>query len=138
MELPGNTLGNVNSNGAATNLDAIGEVTVMLNNYQAEYGRNGGASINVVTKSGTKTFHGGAYCISGHEMFNANDFFSNQNGLAKSIYRYNTIGGTRGRASVYSAEISTATGTSCFSSIPRSIGTVGPPAFVTGHSAHRD
>ena len=45
---------------AFTNLDAIGEVTVLLNNYQAGI-RNGGAFINIVTKSGTRDFHGGGY-----------------------------------------------------------------------------
>jgi hypothetical protein len=36
--------------------DAVEEVKVLLNNYQAEYGRSGGAVINIITKSGTKDF----------------------------------------------------------------------------------
>jgi carboxypeptidase family protein/TonB-dependent receptor-like protein len=39
-----------------TNMDAISEVKVLLNNYQAEYGHAGGAIINAVTKSGTRDF----------------------------------------------------------------------------------
>jgi hypothetical protein len=74
------------------NLDAIAEVKVLLGNYQAEYGKNAGAIINVTTKSGTREFHGTAYWYKRHEMFNAMDFFANRNGDPKPRYRYNTIG----------------------------------------------
>jgi hypothetical protein len=42
-------------------LESIGEIKVLLTNYQAEYGRNDGGSITTVTKAGTKQFHGGGY-----------------------------------------------------------------------------
>jgi len=74
------------------NPDAIGEMTIMTNNYQAEFGRNGGASANIITKSGTRDFHGTAYYYKRHEMFNANDFFLNRAGRPKSIYRFETRG----------------------------------------------
>jgi hypothetical protein len=74
------------------NLDAIGEVKVLLSNYQAEYGRAGGAIINAVTKSGSRDFHGGAYIYKRHEELNANSFFNNLNGVAKPRYRYTTGG----------------------------------------------
>ncbi len=79
-----------------TSLDAIGEVKVLLNNYQAEYGRNAGASINLITKSGTRDFHGSAYWFVRNEILNANDFFNNRNSQARPLYRYNTFGGTIG------------------------------------------
>src|SRR5256886_16106605 len=44
-----------------TNQDAIAEVKVLRNNYAAEYGNNGGAMINIVTKSGGQSYHGGGY-----------------------------------------------------------------------------
>jgi len=59
-----------------------------MNNYQAEYGRNGGATVNVITKSGTRDFHGSAYYFKRHEMFNANSFFNNYNGQPKAPYRF--------------------------------------------------
>ena len=80
----------------ATSMDAIAEVKVLLNNYQAEYGRNAGAFVNIVSKSGTREFHGSGYWFKRHERFNANDFFNNRTGLPKPLYRYNTLGGTIG------------------------------------------
>jgi len=42
------------------NMDAIQELKVLTSNYQAEFGRNGGGTITVVTKNGTRDFHGTA------------------------------------------------------------------------------
>ncbi|MCL5745985.1 MAG: Plug and carboxypeptidase regulatory-like domain-containing protein, partial [Acidobacteria bacterium] len=71
-------------------VDAIAEVKVLVSNYQAEYGRMSGADIQIVTKAGTRDFHGGASYFKRHEQFNAMNFFSNRNNLAKPRYRYNT------------------------------------------------
>src|SRR5262245_4583127 len=65
---------NVDSH-AAVNPDAIAEVKVLTSNFQAEYGRAGGAFISVVTKSGTREFHGGARYFHRHEGLNANNHF---------------------------------------------------------------
>lgn len=92
----GNDLGSPHVFSSTTNFDAISEVKVLLNNYQAELGGNAGAYINVVTKSGTRDFRGSAYWYKRHEQFNANDFFNNLNGVPKAIYRYNTLGFTLG------------------------------------------
>jgi hypothetical protein len=67
-------------------------VKVLLNNYQAEYGRNGAASVNVITKSGGREYHGTAYGYRRHDSFNANNFFNNRNNVRKPIYRYGTLG----------------------------------------------
>ncbi len=45
----------------AANPDSTQEFRIITNNFNAEYGRNTGAIIEVVTKSGTNAFHGGAY-----------------------------------------------------------------------------
>lgn len=81
---------------ASTSVQAIAEVKIVLNNYAAEYGRNSGSQVNIVSKSGTRDFHGGAYWFKRHEDLNANDFFNNRGGLPKPQFRYDTIGGTLG------------------------------------------
>jgi hypothetical protein len=62
------------------NLDAIQELKVLTSNYQAEFGRNSGGTITVVTKSGTQQFHGTAAWNHRHEGFNANTWTNNRNG----------------------------------------------------------
>ena len=91
-----NDMGTPNVFSSVTTLDAIGEVKVVLNSYQAEYAGNGGAVVQVVTKSGGKEFHGGGYYYGRNEALNANDFFSNRNGVKRPRYRYNTFGGSLG------------------------------------------
>src|SRR2546425_6425585 len=49
-----------------------------------------GANISLVTKSGTRDFHGLGSYFKRHEQFNANDFFNNRLGVPKQRYRYNT------------------------------------------------
>jgi hypothetical protein len=88
------------------NLDAIQELKVLTSNYQAEFGRNSGGTITVVTKSGTQEFHGTAGWNHRHEEFNANSWANNHtlkkiNGVQVATpripYRYNvetySIGG---------------------------------------------
>jgi len=70
------------------NVDAVAEVRVLATNYAAEYGRNIGGQIQVITKSGGQQFHGSAGVNKRHEMFNANSFFNNYNGQPKSFYRF--------------------------------------------------
>ena len=77
---------------AAVSVDAMSELKVTANNYTAEYGRNLGATVTLATRSGTKDFHGGANYFKRHEMFNANDFFNNRDGLPKPLFRYSNFG----------------------------------------------
>lgn len=75
-----------------TSLDAISEVKVLRDNYSAEYGNNGGAMINIVTKGGGKDYNGTAYYFLRNEALNANNFFSNKAGLPRPLYRFNYWG----------------------------------------------
>lgn len=70
--------------------DAVAEVKILLSNYQAEYGRMSGANVQIVTKSGTREFHGLGSYFKRHEQFNAANFFNNRLGVPKSRYRFNT------------------------------------------------
>lgn len=76
----------------APSIDAVAEVKVLLTNYQAEYGRSSGGTINAVIKSGTRDFRGGAYYFLRNEALNANEFFRNRDGLARPQYRFNYPG----------------------------------------------
>jgi len=76
----------------APSVDAVAEVKVMLTNYQAEYGRSSGGTINTVIKSGTREFHGGAYYFLRNEALNANEFFNNRDGIRRPQYRFNYPG----------------------------------------------
>ena len=57
------------------NPDAIEEFKIQTSLYDAGYGRNPGANVNVVTKSGTNQFHGSAFEFFRNTVLNANDFF---------------------------------------------------------------
>ena len=81
---------------ATVNMDAISEVKVQMGNYTAEYGRSGGAQINIITKGGGKEYHGTGYWYKRHEQFNANSFFRNLNGVPKQLYRFQNLGATIG------------------------------------------
>lgn len=58
------------------NPDTIQEFRVQTAQYDAAYGRNSGADVVVVTKSGTNSFHGDAWEFNRNNFFNANDFFN--------------------------------------------------------------
>lgn len=103
LTIDGSTNVDTGSNGTqhvALNLDTIEEFKILTSNYQAEYGRSAGGDIKVVTRSGGKDFHGTGYLFHRHEGFNANNFFSNQNGQKsdgspaspRQLYRYNYFG----------------------------------------------
>ena len=74
------------------NMDATAEVSVLTTNYQAEYGRMSSGVISVITKSGTRDFHGSGWAYVRHEALNANNFFNNRTGTPKSRYRYQIYG----------------------------------------------
>jgi hypothetical protein len=59
-------------------LDSIAEFRISTSNYSAEYGKSGGAIIEVVTKSGTDHFHGDGFEFVRNDKFDANDWFINQ------------------------------------------------------------
>jgi Carboxypeptidase regulatory-like domain/TonB-dependent Receptor Plug Domain len=70
--------GSNSGNYAAPALDSIAEVRVQTSNFQAEYGRSSGATITVVTRSGTKDFHGSAAFYKRDDAWNGNEFSRRQ------------------------------------------------------------
>ncbi len=77
-------------------VDAISEMVTLRGTYEAEYGHSASGQINVVTKSGTNDFHGSVYEYLRNDALNANNFFNNLTGVARSPMRYNDFGFTLG------------------------------------------
>lgn len=77
----------------APNPDALEEFTVQTSNFSAEYGRNMGASINAVTKSGTNQFRGSAYEFLRNDAMDAKQFFAVEKGKLRRNHYGATLGG---------------------------------------------
>jgi len=96
----GQTLGRTGSGRAPYQFsqDAVQEFQVNRNAYSAEYGRAGGAVINVVTKSGTNDFHGSAFEFFRDKSLNANSWVNKtaSPARAKSPFRIHQYGGSLG------------------------------------------
>jgi hypothetical protein len=95
--------GSNSGNYAAPALDSIAEVKVQTSNFQAEYGRSSGASITVVTKSGSSQFRGSGAYYKRHEALNANPWdrtrqceAGQQASCSTPRYRYDNIAWTIG------------------------------------------
>ncbi len=81
------------------NPDTIQEFKIQTSNYDAGYGRNPGANVNVITKSGTNDFHGSAFEFFRNTALNGNDYFFNAShapGTPKPVLNQNQFGGTFG------------------------------------------
>jgi Carboxypeptidase regulatory-like domain/TonB-dependent Receptor Plug Domain len=74
------------------NVDAIGEVKILTQGYQAEYGRSSGLQITAVTKSGSNRFRGSAYDIQTNSDWDSNSWVNIKNGDAKPKTSTKTLG----------------------------------------------
>jgi hypothetical protein len=94
----GQTLGRTGSGRAPYQFsqEAVQEFQVNTNAYSAEYGRAGGAVINVVTKSGTNRFDGSVFEFYRDKALNANTAINERLGRPKSPYHYHQFGGVIG------------------------------------------
>ncbi|MBV9508133.1 MAG: carboxypeptidase regulatory-like domain-containing protein [Acidobacteriia bacterium] len=91
---------NLNNSGASNltlGSNEVQEAAVVLNGYTGQYGRQAGAQVNYVTKSGTNQFHGNAAFQYNDAVMNGNDWFNNANQTPRpfSISRqwYDSFGG---------------------------------------------
>src|SRR5215471_328356 len=96
--LDGGVNNNLLSNGVVfnPNPDAVQEFKILENNYTAEYGRNGGGVVSVVTKSGTNALHVTAYDYIRNDAFNANTYFNNKAGAPRDVLKRHQFGVTVG------------------------------------------
>jgi hypothetical protein len=84
-------------------VDAISEFKIERSNYSPEFGRSAAGQINVVTKAGSKDFHGSLYEFFRNDALNANSPINKFNSswthsatIPRSVLRYNDFGGTVG------------------------------------------
>lgn len=76
--------------------DAIQEFKVQTANYDASYGRGAGANVDLVSRSGTKSFHGSAWEFVRNNLFNANLFFLKLDGQPRPTLKQNQFGASFG------------------------------------------
>ena len=81
---------------AVPNPDTIQEFKVQTGQYDASYGRDAGANVNVVTKTGSNQFHGTMFEFFRNDALNANEWFRNRNGEPRQVLRQNQYGMTFG------------------------------------------
>jgi hypothetical protein len=79
-------------------VDAIAEFSLVRGAYDPEFGRNAGGQINVVTRSGTSSFHGSAYEFLRNDKLNANTYLNKNKAVPtpRNPLRYNDFGWTFG------------------------------------------
>src|SRR5882672_11526730 len=75
-------------------VEAIGEMTILTNGYNAEYGRGAGGVVNVNLMSGTNRLHGKLWEILQNDKLNANRWEYNKSGRGKGAVRQNQFGAT--------------------------------------------
>ncbi|HEV2304731.1 MAG TPA: carboxypeptidase-like regulatory domain-containing protein [Candidatus Acidoferrales bacterium] len=78
------------------NPDTIQEFKVQTGQYDASFGRDAGANVDVLTKGGGNQFHGTVFEFLRNDDFNANDFFLNQAGQPRGELKQNQFGATVG------------------------------------------
>jgi hypothetical protein len=103
-----NTLDGIDVNDASTprlgltlnanNTDSISEFRIITNGAKAEYGRNAGGTIELITRSGTNEFHGNLFEYHRNTVLNANNFFNKSSGveIPRPKYIQNQFGGSFG------------------------------------------
>ncbi len=73
-------------------IDTVQEYRVITDNFPAQYGNASGGVVNVITKAGTNSFHGGAWEFNRLSNYTANTYDNAVNGAPKGIYTRNQFG----------------------------------------------
>lgn len=87
------------NNGGYNNLvsvDAMQEYKIQTSNFDPEYGRTPGAQLSIETRSGTNAFHGTVFEYLRNDLFDANNWYNNDTGLARAAEKQNDFGGVIG------------------------------------------
>jgi hypothetical protein len=73
-------------------VDSVQEIQILTANYAAEYGRSAGGQVRIVTKSGTREFHGTAYEYFRNRELDANSWSRNRAGQPRQTNKFNQFG----------------------------------------------
>jgi Carboxypeptidase regulatory-like domain/TonB dependent receptor-like, beta-barrel len=84
------------STASLASVDAVQEFSIQTSTYAPEFGRQPGAQVQLVTRSGANDFHGSLFEYLRNDKFDANNFFANARGLARPPIRQNDFGGVLG------------------------------------------
>ncbi len=76
-------------------VESVREFKIQTNMFSADQGRNSGATVNVITKSGSNDWHGSAYEFLRNDYFDAKNFFTRP-GAKIPAFRQNQFGGSLG------------------------------------------
>ncbi len=77
-------------------VDAVQEFSIQTSTYAPEFGRQPGAQVSLVTRSGTNAYHGSVFDYVRNDKFDASNFFDKANGFPRQPLRQNDFGGTIG------------------------------------------
>jgi Carboxypeptidase regulatory-like domain len=77
-------------------VDELQEFRIQTHTFSPQYGWSMGNVVNAITKGGTRSFHGSGFEFARNSIFDANNFFNNRNGLARTDFKRNQFGGTAG------------------------------------------
>jgi len=100
--MDGASITNFEPNGGITavtyspSADAVEEFKLQQTNFSAEYGFSGATVVNMITRSGTNSFHGSAYDFVRNKITDANNWFNNASGTPIPPVHRNNYGGTVG------------------------------------------
>ena len=100
--MDGATITNYEPNGGVTQVtytpspEAVEEMRVEQSNFSAEYGFSGASVVNMITRSGTNSFHGSVYDFIRNQLTDANNWFNNLYGIPLPPVHRNNFGGTVG------------------------------------------
>jgi len=100
--MDGASITNFEPNGGVTqatytpSAEAVEEFKVQQSNFSAEFGFSGASVVNMVTRSGSNSFHGSGYDFIRDQKFDANNWFNNFYGIPIAPLRRNNYGGTIG------------------------------------------
>lgn len=79
-----------------SNPDSLAEFRVLTSNFTADYGRNSGAQVSMITRSGTNEFHGAGFWFYRTPRLNANEWENNLNNVGKRQFVQHIWGGSLG------------------------------------------